>query len=166
MSGVFQTGSDTGLSDSQFYMWRALFALVHADNVVTNEEVRFMAETLEDLPLSPEQKVILEKDAREAQDIEAMFLKVTVPKDQAVFFKIAKTIAHIDGDYGAEEQGVILKLKERHLKSVNLDDLIGTVELEFEDSEGPSHPSNVGMVDFKESLSSFQKRFMKRLFER
>ena len=32
------------ITDSQFYMWRTLFAIVHVDDMVTEEEVHFMAE--------------------------------------------------------------------------------------------------------------------------
>ena len=42
------------ITESQFYMWRTLFAISHADNVVSDEEIRFMTEALEDLPFNAE----------------------------------------------------------------------------------------------------------------
>ena len=122
------------VTDSQFYMWRTLFAVAHADHVVTDEEVRFMAETLEDIPFSDEQYAILKQDTVDAQNIEEMFKGITDVKDQAVFFKYAKTLCHIDGDYGEEEQAVMLRLQKLHMHSTVVDDLLNTkIDLEFAD---------------------------------
>ena len=35
------------VSESRFYMWRAIFALAHADHIVTDEEYRFMQKALD-----------------------------------------------------------------------------------------------------------------------
>ena len=43
------------VSESRFYMWRTLFAVAHADNVVADEEVEFMAHILEDVEFSDHQ---------------------------------------------------------------------------------------------------------------
>jgi len=120
------------LTDSQFYMWRALFALVHADDVVTKEEVRFMAEILEGIPFADDQRAILNNDITEAQDITAMFASITDKKDQAAFFEFARELVWIDGDYGPEEQEIMLKLKEIHVQNTDIEDLVGTIDLELE----------------------------------
>ncbi len=122
-----------GVSDSLFYMWRTLFALAHADEVVTSEEVRFMAEALEDIAFSEEQRHILNDDIRYAQDIEDMFIKVTDLSDQAYFFELAREMVWKDGEYGEEEQAIMLKLQTIHVQDVNLDDLVGNVDLAFEE---------------------------------
>ena len=49
------------ITDSQFYMWRTLFAIVHVDDMVTEEEVHFMAEALEDIPFTPDQIAMLRR---------------------------------------------------------------------------------------------------------
>ncbi|MEZ5919513.1 MAG: TerB family tellurite resistance protein [Alphaproteobacteria bacterium] len=159
MSGY--KGASGGVSDSAFYMWRALFALAHADEVVTDEEVRFMAEALEDVPFSDAQRAQLELDAKNPQDIEAMFLNITDVKDQAAFFKFAHTLVHIDGDYGPEEQAAMLKLKELHVKLANIDELIGSMKMEFEEEEhAPPFPPVSARPRFRDRLLSIRKAFL------
>jgi len=146
------------VTESQFFMWRAIFALAHADEVVSAEELRFMSETLEDIPFSDMQKSILQSDASEAQSVEAMFKQITDPVDQAEFFKFASKIAHIDGDFGEEEQAVMIRVKQLHLADVDIDDLIGKVNLSLaEDDHAP--PDD----DFKASVYSYRQKFLDKI---
>lgn len=157
--------SDQGVSNSEFYMWRTLFALAHADDIVTYEEIRFMAEVFEDVAFSDAQRRILEDDVKTPQDAEAMFRQVTDSKDQSAFFNHARRLVHIDGDYALEEQELMIRLQEIHVKSVNLDELVGTVALEFEDEQKRDF-SDIGIVDFKENLPSARKKAEKNLNEK
>lgn len=123
------------VTESQFYMWRTLFAVSHADNIVTEEEMRFMIEALEDLPFSSEQREILSDDIVNPKDIVEMFGKISNNRDQAAFFNFARELVWIDGDYGKEEQEIMLKLKRLHVESVDVDDLIGNVGLQLESDD-------------------------------
>ena len=154
---------EAGISESQFYMWRTLFALAHADHVVTDEEVRFMAEALEDIPFSAEQHTQLMDDTKDAQDIEQMFENIKEVKDQAEFFKLAHVLVHIDGDYGSEEQAIMLRLKELHLQREDLDTLVGSVGLELEcDDQMEARLS--GEPPFKKAVWSFRQKFLQERF--
>jgi len=124
-----------GVSESHFYMWRTLFAIAHVDHLVSKEETRFMAEAFEEVPFSAEQREILEQDVREAQDIETMFERITDPEDRTKFFDIARELVHIDGEYGDEEQEIMLKLTRSNLKKSDIDMMIGKVDLQLEDDE-------------------------------
>ncbi len=147
------------VTDSEFYMWRSLFALVHVDYRVTDEEVRFMAEALEDVPFSNEQRAVLEEDIKTPQDVVEMFSSISEPRDQAKFFNFAREIVWVDGDYGSEEQEVMLKLKEIHLKNAVVDDLIGFVDLELEDdSPAKSGAQAPKRRSFSDILSAFTGR--------
>ncbi len=153
------------LTESQFYMWRTLFAVAHADGVVHGDEIRFMAEALEDVPFSESQRVMLNNDIRHPQNVEDMFRGIADVLDQAAFFKYARTLVHIDGEYGAAEQAVMLRLQEMHLKHADIDRLIGSVSLELEDGSGHDaswkreRPKNL-----KEAIYSFRDHFMKDRF--
>ncbi|MCB1532571.1 MAG: TerB family tellurite resistance protein [Alphaproteobacteria bacterium] len=129
------------ISQSEFYMWRTLFAMVHADNVVTDEEVHFMAEALEDVAFSDEQRAVLEEDIKTPQDIMDMFKHITDQRDQAKFFKFARDLVWVDGDYGQEEQDMMLKLIREHTEHVNVDDLVGEIDMEFEEDEVAPSPA-------------------------
>ncbi len=155
-----------GVSDSQFYMWRTLFAVAHADDVVTDEEVRFMAEALEDVPFSDEQRSVLNEDAKQPQNIESMFVGVTDVHDQAEFFKFATELVHIDGDYGAEEQEVMLKLKQLHLQTTNVDDLVGGISLELEHEHAPVFTNTEQKKTFQDRIYSFRDTFLQKRFKK
>lgn len=122
-----------GLTESRFFMWRTIFAMAHADDDVSPGEIRFMAEALEDLELSEEQYATLKNDIHEAQPIEEMFKKVTESADQALFFSFAREMVWADGDFSPDEQELLMRLQRLHLEFVNVDDLVGSIELEFED---------------------------------
>lgn len=155
------------VDESQFNMWRTLFAMTHADDVVTDEEVRFMMEALEDLPFSKEQRDVLEDDIYNPKDIVEMFRKIDNPTRQAEFFKFARTLVWIDGDYGEEEQEIMLKLKQEHIQNVNIDNLIGKVDIELEDANAENFQDNTDgsdqKRDIKSTIFSFRKAFMRDL---
>jgi uncharacterized membrane protein YebE (DUF533 family) len=122
-----------GVTQSEFQMWRAVFALAHADGKVTDTEVRFMAEALEDISFSPEQKTVLMDDIKNPKNIFEMFKDIKNPKDQTRFFEFAHDIVWVDGDFGKEEQAIMLELQKIQLHQVNVDHLVGNVELELDD---------------------------------
>ena len=155
------------ITESQFNMWRTLFALAHADHKVTEEELRFMTEAMEDIPFSEEQHDVLREDIKTPQDIVEMFGHISETKDQAAFFRFARDLVWIDGEYGAEEQDVMLQLKRLHLKNVNVDELVGNVEIELEGEDSgktvPWEPSRKAEPEkrTRKILFSFRERFIK-----
>ena len=152
------------VSESEFYMWRTLFAVVHADNVVTNEEVRFMAEALEDIAFSKEQRAVLSDDIKHPKDIAQMFALISDSRDQARFFKYARDLVHADGDYGAEEQDIMLKVLTSHIRDVDIDALIGQMDMELEleeEEDGDLVEKHKGR---KSIIYSFRRRFLKDRF--
>ncbi len=150
------------VTESQFYMWRAIFALAHADDIVTPEELRFMSEALEDIPFSEEQKSILQRDATQPQSVEGMFKKISDAKDQAEFFKFASKLAHIDGDFGEEEQEVMLRVKRLHLANFEIDDLIGNVNLTLDEDNWEQDNSN----SETDTDVSYRTKFINKLLGR
>lgn len=149
------------VTDSQFYMWRTVFAIVHADQKVTDEEVRFMAEILEDMPFSEAQRGILKEDARTPRDIEEMYQGITDVLDQAAFFRFARQVVWVDGDFGQDEQDIMLRLQEIHVRRTDLADLVGKVELELEDENAPQQPAPI--KDKKKIVQSFRQKFLRDL---
>ncbi len=131
------------VSQSRFFMWRTLFAVAHVDNVVTDEEIAFMAKALEDTDFTDQQLDILKDDIVNAKDVGEMFKSITDIKDRVLFFDFARDLVWADGDFGSEEQSVILKLMQEHLKDTNVDDLVGEIKLEFEDNFSDTQPVSV-----------------------
>lgn len=145
------------LTQSQFYMWRTLFALIHADNVVAPEELRFAAEALEDINFTFEQEQILRDDLVNPKDPAEMFAKITNQFDQIKFFKFAAKLVWVDGNYAREEKELMLALEAQHIKNIDLDAMIGHVDLEFEDASD--------RLPSPENLRGLMQEFKTRLFK-
>ena len=151
-----------GVSDSQFYMWRTLFSIAHADNVVTDEEIRFMAHVLEDISFSDEQTSILKDDIINAKDVEQMFHGVTHQDDREKFFEFARDLVWVDGDYGSEEQAALIKLMNTQYKETDVDSMVGNVSLELEDDSSFASNANASDEDSQTMtmMSSFRRYFL------
>lgn len=148
------------VNESRFYMWRTLFAVAHADNIVTDEEIAFMAHILEDIQFSEEQTSILKGDIMTPKDVELMFDGVTDSNDRTEFFDFARDLVWVDGDFALEEQSVMVKLLQTHFKDINVDDLVGNVTLEFEeDSVRPVVENDKASGGDRGMMSVFRRRF-------
>ncbi|MCD8496606.1 MAG: TerB family tellurite resistance protein [Alphaproteobacteria bacterium] len=153
------------VTDSQFAMWRTLFALAHVDRFVSNDELRFMAEALEDIPFSDDQKSILTQDIKEPQDVFEMYLNIEDDTDRIEFFRFAHDMVWVDGDFGPEEQKIMLKLQEEQVRRTDISDLVGKVNLRLEGEYDPDENRHrPGKRDAKKIIHSFRERFLKDLF--
>jgi uncharacterized membrane protein YebE (DUF533 family) len=124
-----------GVTDSNLSMWRAIFALAHADQKVSDEEARFLAEALDGVNLSPDQKSLLYSELQAPQNTEEMFDKITVPEDRTRFFELARELIRIDGDDDGDIQAMLVTLNQKNMSQVNFDSLIGNVDLSFDDDD-------------------------------
>lgn len=127
---VFATGkrfnnmmTNQSLSESRFYMWRAVFAIAHTDGRVTPEEITFARNYLQNVPFLPEQKEALLNDLSEPQDVRDLLDQVTDPSDQADFFQFAMMLGWSDGEASASEQKLIDRLNAQQMSRFNRDDI-------------------------------------------
>jgi hypothetical protein len=123
------------VSDSRFYMWRSLFAISHADAVVTPEERSFMNRILDQEPFNEDQRAILIQDIAHKEDIRILFPRVTEQQDRSEFFDYARTLVWTDGDFTAEEQKLLVDLKRMHVQSVNFENFEKTTGLSLADED-------------------------------
>lgn len=107
------------LSESRFYMWRAVVALAHVDGRVTVEEKELVESYLANLPGTEDQENTLRKDLLYAQDVSEMFGKITAPEDQGEFFQFARIMNWSDGDLDAQEDALFEKFQ--HMQMGKLD---------------------------------------------
>lgn len=153
-----------GVNDSRFYMWRTLFAVAHADNVVTDEEIEFMAHILEDVDFSDEQTKVLKDDIVTPKDVEKMFNGVTDQNDRTQFFDFARDLVWVDGDFGSEEQSVMIKLHQQHIKRADVDNMIGNISLELEEetqARSPEYPNqNPKNTNFYGAMKNLYRKFV------
>lgn len=123
-------------SESEFYLWRALFALAHADGQVTGDEITFLNNAMATSHLTEKQRIILQDDMENPKNIEDMFEKITIPKHRTQFFYHARLLCWSDGDFDKQEQDLMARLQSLQVKTVDLEGMVGQVELELEDT-GP-----------------------------
>lgn len=156
--------SQNGVSESKFYMWRAVFALAHADHIVTEEEQKFMVRILATEGFSEEQETILRQDMETAQEVGNMFLKVGDPEDRSQFFYFARMLLWSDGDFAQQEQKLLTELGKDHFKSVDFDHMLGTVDMELEDNHKEWLVEDMKDVSgAKEDPRNIMERFLARL---
>ncbi len=117
-----------GVSQSRFYMWRAVIAMVHADHVVTIEEKELAESYLDNVPFSEEQLGVLRQDLLHAQGIEGMFSKITDPMDQGEFFGFARLMVWCDGDFDRQEEEIFNCLKDIQMSRLDPEALRGMVQ--------------------------------------
>ncbi len=98
------------ISDSRFHMWRAVFAMAHADGKITREEVEFVDHYLEKIPFSPAQKKVLKDDLIHPKKVGEMLTGVADAGDRSDFFQFATMMAWSDGDYDLREQEIVERL--------------------------------------------------------
>ncbi len=110
----------SNVSESRFNMWRAVFAMAHADNVVTVQERAFMENYLKQVPFSPRQAEALRQDMEEAQDVNEMFAQIVEPEDYAAFFQFARELVWSDGDMAAQEEAIKERLKAEYMDKFDL----------------------------------------------
>lgn len=127
--------SAKSVSESRFNMWRAVFALSHADHVVTDEEQKFMFRALASEDFSSAQKEILEQDMRIAQDPARIFTRVSDQSDRTQFFYFARMLLWSDGDFARQEQEIMTALEKAHLETANIDEVYKNMGLTLEEEQ-------------------------------
>lgn len=108
------------ISESRFYMWRAVVAMVHADGVVTAHELAFINDYIRDNNLSAEQFSIISTDLQTPQDVYGMFAKISSAQDRHDFFALARALSWCDGDFDGQEKHIIEKLERHHMDDENI----------------------------------------------
>lgn len=97
-----------GVTESEFYMWRAIFAFSFVDNVLSLEEQKLLQTYLTAVPFSQEQLAIMKGDFKDPQPVEPFYKKITRPGDKHRFCLLARALAWCKGDMDKQEE-IILK---------------------------------------------------------
>lgn len=95
------------ISESRFYMWRAVVAMAHADSVVRPHEIHFILENTKKLPLDETQRDVLTKDTETPADIRWLFSKIKHEDDRQDFFHLARALSWSDGHFDEREQELL-----------------------------------------------------------
>ncbi len=123
------------ITDSRFNMWRAVFAMAHADDIITDEEEKFMRDAISEYPFSEDQKAVLELDITQKANVGECFHSITDQHDKSEFFIFARLLVWSDGDFDAQERNIMDELKKVHMSALDFQTMLKDVQLSFDDEE-------------------------------
>ncbi|MAZ76579.1 MAG: hypothetical protein CMH31_04670 [Micavibrio sp.] len=103
------------MNASRFAMWRAVIAMVHADDIVTPHEVSFVNNQVKDLEFSDNQLKQMSDDFKTPQDVYAMFAQIETKQDKRDFFMLARALSWCDGNLAEQEAHIIAVLESQEL---------------------------------------------------
>ncbi|TVQ82076.1 MAG: TerB family tellurite resistance protein [Micavibrio sp.] len=118
---------NTPLSESRFYMWRTLVALVHADHKVMDEEREFFLGRFNSIPFTEEQENILKEDLDTPQEISELYAKIDCKEDRATLVYFARLLFWCDGEFHAQEEEILKHLKEKTISKLDLENVMAEV---------------------------------------
>ncbi len=100
----------SGITESEFYMWRAVFAFTFVDRRLSLEEQELLRSYLIKVPFSDGQLARLKDDLRNPQDVVGLYRKITRSEDKERFCILARAIVWCEGDMDAQERAILKKV--------------------------------------------------------
>lgn len=97
-------------NDSEFHMWRALFAFAFMDEVMSQEEKKLLRAYQSQAVFSPGQLAIMRDDFTFPKDPSAMFAKITDPQHRLRFCALARALMWCDGDPERQELEIMRRV--------------------------------------------------------
>jgi len=95
------------VTDSEFYMWRAVFAFAFADGELSDPEHDLLNDYRGSVQFSPRQLEILKQDFANPQQVEHLFKRITAPEDKHRFCIMARALAWSEGDLDKQEERIL-----------------------------------------------------------
>ena len=97
------------ITDSEFLMWRAVFAFALADNVLSLEEQELLRSYLSQAGFSQKQVDLLKEDMHDPQNVVDIYRQITDDKDKRRFCVLARALAWCEGDMDRQEKEILRK---------------------------------------------------------
>ena len=98
------------ISESEFYMWRAVFAFTFVDNVLSLEEQDLLHSYLAKVPFTKEQLKTLREDLLHPKSVVDLYRKITRREDKERFCVLARAIVWCEGDMAAQEREILKRV--------------------------------------------------------
>ena len=87
-----------------FALWRAVFAMVHVDGELSEEEGAYINNVMNAFCFSDEQRSTVQADVKKPGDVVAMFRAIESKAHRKQFFILARIIAWCDGVFHDDER--------------------------------------------------------------
>ena len=109
------------VSNSKLYMLRCLIAMAHADGVFCDLERAYIASMMNHLPLTEEQRSILESDLDTPQEIGDLFRHINDPRFRGQVVYFARIMAYKDGELHPKEEELLEHLHLMATEGLDMD---------------------------------------------
>ena len=116
---------------SQFYMFRCVIAMAHADHIVTDEEKAYIMGFLKKLPFSAEQQSTLMADLEAQQDVGALLSHINEPKYRGQLVYFVRLLAYKDGNLHPKEEELLNYFKLATTDNLDMEGIRGSVNEEI-----------------------------------
>lgn len=100
----------TTVSESEFFMWRAVFAFALVDNMLSLEEQKLLHTYLNAVRFSREQLDTLKDDFTTPQNVESLYRKITDPAHKERFCVLARALVWCEGDMEKQEEAILKRV--------------------------------------------------------
>ncbi len=81
------------ITESEFYMWRAVLAFSMTDNVLSVEKQKLLRPYFSTIPFSQTQIDILKNNTKHPQSVRILYHKIANPKDKEHFYELVRDLA-------------------------------------------------------------------------
>lgn len=98
------------LNNSEFQMWRALFAFAFTDGILSVDEKNVLSDHLKDVELTEDQKKTLVKDMQNNEPVEGLYRKITNDDYKQLFCDVARTLAWCEGEIDRQEEEILKRV--------------------------------------------------------
>jgi len=98
------------VSDSEFTMWRAVFAFSLVDHHLSLEEQKLLSQYLSSVPFSSSQAETLRRDFLMPQDVEALYNTIPNNDLKKRFCELARTLVWSKGDMDLQEKTILRRV--------------------------------------------------------
>lgn len=113
---------------SQFYMWRCVVALAHADGMVQDAERAYLNRIFGNMALTDEQKSTFQSDLSQPQDIAQLLSHINEPEWRGQLVYFAGLLARADGVLDPTEDAILKKLRADQMASLDMDQIRADVK--------------------------------------
>jgi hypothetical protein len=102
----------SNITESEFNMWRAVFAFTFVDSSLSLEEQELLAAYMKKVPFTPEQIDILKEDMEnpDERDVVQLYKRITRKQDKERFCVLCRAIVWSEGDMDAQERKILKKV--------------------------------------------------------
>lgn len=98
------------ISESEFAMWRAVFAFSFVDNSLSLEEQKLLHSYLRKVPFTKSQLAVLREDLRKPKKVTDLYKGITDSKDKKQFCLLARALAWCEGNMDRQEEEILRRV--------------------------------------------------------